>query len=163
MPQIDRVGEARGLLEVVVVSVRVRGIELMAMSVLTGDARAERVAPWAYGWWVLVGALAGIGVAGAPTVGPAFLAPALGLAVVGLVMTRLRNRSALGILGGLAAAPLYIGWLNRGGPGQVCTVSTTGTSCVDAWSPWPFVAVGVVLLVGCVVLVRRADHQRQDH
>jgi hypothetical protein len=112
---------------------------------------------------VLVGALAGIGVAGALTVGAVFLALALVLTVVGVLVPRLRNRSALGVVGGLALAPLYIAWLNRGGPGQVCTVSATGTTCLDAWSPWPFVAVGVALVAVCVVLVRRVEHQRQDH
>ncbi|WP_231384111.1 hypothetical protein [Cellulomonas sp. URHD0024] len=128
------------------------------------DARTERVAPWAYGWWVLVGALTGIGVAGALTVGAAFLALALVLAVVGVLVARLRNRSALGVVGGLAVAPLYVAWLNRGGPGRVCTVSATQTTCLDAWSPWPFLAVGLALVVGCAVLVGRpGHHQRQDH
>ncbi|WP_426595005.1 hypothetical protein ACPPVS_05390 [Cellulomonas sp. McL0617] len=114
-------------------------------------------------WWVLVGALVGLGIAGLLTIGILLLGAALVLAAIGSSTPRLRNRSALGLVGGLAAAPLGIAWLNRGGPGSVCTVSAGTTSCLDAWSPWPFVAVGSALVVGCGVLVHRAQGERQDH
>ena len=104
---------------------------------------SERPAWWAFGWWVLAGALAGIGVAGALTVGAVLLALALVLTVVGVLVPRLRNRSALGVVGGLALAPLYIAWLNRGGPGQVCTVPATETRAWRRGAPgrsWPSVS-----------------------
>jgi hypothetical protein len=50
---------------------------------------------------------------------------------------------------------LYVAWLNRDGPGQVCTSTATDTSCADEWSPWPFVALAVVLAgAGVVAFVR---------
>ncbi|MBO9556022.1 hypothetical protein [Cellulomonas sp.] len=120
------------------------------------EVRTARVAPWAYGWWVLVGALAGLGVAGLLTIGVVFLAVAVVLVIVGLRVPALRGSAALGAIGGLAAAPLYLAWLNRSGPGRVCTTSGVDTTCADQLSPWPFVAVAVVLVVVCVVLVRRS-------
>ena len=115
----------------------------------------RRVAPWAYGYWALVGALVGVGIAALLSIGIAFLALAMTLAVVGVLVPALRNRSALGVVGGLAVAPLWLAWLNKDGPGEVCTTTATSTSCAEQWSPWPFAASGVVLLVACVLLVRR--------
>jgi hypothetical protein len=61
-----------------------------------------------------------------------------------------------GIISGAGLPVLYVGWLNRGGPGQVCTSTATSSECTDAWSPWPFVVVAVLLLVtGMVVFVRQ--------
>jgi len=114
-----------------------------------------RVAAWNYGFWGLVGALLGLGIIGILTIGIAFLVPGLALAVVGILIPTLKNRSAFAVVGGLAAAPLYLAWLNRGGPGEVCSAVGTGTSCVDEWSPWPFVVVAVALVLGLVLLVRR--------
>ena len=50
---------------------------------------------------------------------------------------------------------LYVAWLNRDGPGTVCTSTATETSCGDEWSPWPFVVVAVVLAgAGLVAFLR---------
>jgi hypothetical protein len=95
-----------------------------------------------------VGALVAFGVAGLASIGLFLLALAAVLVAVGFVVPVLRRPSVPGFLVGLSAAPLYIAWLNRGGPGLVCTTEGTTTSCVDAWSPWPFVGVGVLLAGG---------------
>ena len=61
-----------------------------------------------------------------------------------------------GIISGAALPVLYVAWLNRGGPGEVCTSTATSTECGDEWSPWPFLVVAIVLLVaGVVVFVRQ--------
>jgi hypothetical protein len=49
---------------------------------------------------------------------------------------------------------LYIALLNRGGPGDVCTTTGTSSACTEEWSPWPFLAVGVALVVSGIVLTR---------
>jgi hypothetical protein len=106
-------------------------------------------------WWIAVGALAGVGIAGMLTIGPPVIALAMLLAVIGVVLPRTRNRSAALAIAGLAAAPFLIAWLNRGGPGQDCRPIDGGTECVDAWSPWPFALVGVALVTLGVLASRR--------
>jgi hypothetical protein len=106
-------------------------------------------APWVLAtYWGAVGGLVAFGVAGLATIGLFLLALAAVLVAVGFVVPALRRPSVPGFLVGLSAAPLYIAWLNRGGPGTVCTTDGTTTSCADAWSPWPFVATGVLLAGG---------------
>ena len=52
------------------------------------------------------------------------------------------------IILGIAVIAGYLGWLNRGGPGDVCTSTASSTSCTSETSPWPFVAVAALLVVG---------------
>jgi len=108
-----------------------------------------------------VGALGAFGVAGLATVGLFLLALAAVLAAVGLAVPGLRRPSVPGLLVGLSVAPLYIAWLNRGGPGTVCSTTVDTVACTDAWSPWPFLAVGLLLAgAGAALLVgarRRAS------
>jgi hypothetical protein len=124
------------------------------MTLGTDDTRSDRTPLWAYAWWAVAGALIGIGVVGLLTVGIVFLAAGVLVALVGFLRPGLR-RGAAGAVGGLAVAPLYLAWLNRKGPGRVCSTAGSEVSCVEAWSPWPFVAVAAALIVGSVVLARR--------
>jgi hypothetical protein len=56
-----------------------------------------------------------------------------------------------GLISGLSLPLFYVAFLNRSGPGTVCSSTATSRSCVDEWSPWPWLAIGIVLLVsGCV-------------
>ena len=105
--------------------------------------------------WVLLGAGVGAGL-GLGLPGGLFVALAL-LLVGGLLVVRQGLRPAqLGVVTGLAALPLSLAWLNRRGPGQYCTEGVTGASaCVVQSHPWPFVLVGVVLVVLGVVLFAR--------
>ncbi len=111
--------------------------------------------PWALPFWGVVGALVAFGVAGLATIGLFLLALASVLVAVAFVVPALRHPSVPGVLIGLSSAPLFVGWLNRGGPGTVCTTTADSTTCTEAWSPWPFVAVGVLLAgAGVALLVR---------
>jgi hypothetical protein len=80
-----------------------------------------------------------------------YVALVVGVALV-LLALRLRgaNRSALGLLVGVAAASFYVGWLNRGGPGYSCTSDALGQSCVQEESPWPWLGAGLVLVAVAV-------------
>jgi hypothetical protein len=108
----------------------------------------------AYGLWCLAGAGLSLGVLSILTVGAFVLLVTLGLC--GWLLWRLDfGWGMLGLLSGAAVPVLYVAWLNRDGPGTVCTATATGTTCSDEWSPWPFVALAVVLVVaGLVSFVR---------
>jgi hypothetical protein len=58
-----------------------------------------------------------------------------------------------GIVSGASILAFFIAYLNRNGPGEVCTAHIGRASCTSSeqqWSPWPFVAVGVIMVVGGV-------------
>jgi len=107
-----------------------------------------------YAYWLLVGALAGLGVAALLSIGLAFLLVALVLTVIGLRTAALRDRSMLAIPAGVGLAVFYLAWLNRDGPGRVCSASGTSITCTEQVSPWPFVAVAAVLVAVSVIIVR---------
>jgi hypothetical protein len=115
--------------------------------------------------WACVGALGAFGIAGLATVGVFLLGGAVAVAAVALSVPALRPPCMPGFLVGLSTAPLYIAWLNRGGPGMVCTTTADSVSCADQWSPWPFVAVGVLFAgvgLGLLVVGRRRPDQPAD-
>lgn len=120
--------------------------------------RVDQVAP--YAWWLLVGALAGLGIAGILTIGLPLLLLAALLTWIGLRSDTL-VRGVAAMPAGLALLALYLAWLNRGGPGDVCRVDAQGTTCDEEWSPWPFVALAVVLLAVSVVAVSRRRSSRR--
>ncbi len=120
------------------------------MSTSTGVSTAA-----AYGWWVVVGAVLGFGMASLLTVGIFVLPVGVALAVIGARRPALRTRAAGGMLAGVGLIALYIAWLNRGGPGTVCHYTATTTECGERWSPWPFVVVAVLLVLVSVVVLRR--------
>ena len=108
----------------------------------------------AYALWCLAGAGLCLGVLSILTVGPFVLLVTLGLCAWLLWRVDF-GWGMLGLLSGAAVPVLYVAWLNRDGPGQVCTSTATDTSCADEWSPWPFVALAVVLAgAGVVAFVR---------
>jgi hypothetical protein len=57
------------------------------------------------------------------------------------------NISAVGTASGAGIWGFVLGWLNRDGPGQVCTVSNRSITCIDEWSPWPFWLAGCLLVI----------------
>lgn len=106
--------------------------------------------PW-FGAWFLVGALASFGLLTVLTVG-VFLLP-VSLAAAVLLTTRRGCRTGLaGLVSGLGVPLLYVAYLNRGGPGNVCTTTASGQSCVDEYSPWGWLAAGAVLLLAGMAL-----------
>jgi hypothetical protein len=105
--------------------------------------------------WCLAGAGGCFGVLSLLTVGPFVLLATLFLCA--WLLWRFEFGWAMGgLLSGAGLPVFYLAWLNRGGPGEVCTYTATGSECGDEWSPWPFLVVAVLLLVaGVVVFVRR--------
>jgi hypothetical protein len=108
--------------------------------------------------WLLVGAGFAVGIVGIASIG-LFVLPLAVLATVLLVRRQHVPSGLPGLISGLAVPLLYVAYLNRAGPGSICTTVTGGQECNDEWSPWPWLAVGVILFVlGVVVFI---DRQRR--
>ena len=117
------------------------------MSVDPGGARStdnEGFGARRWRWfvaWFLVGALYALAVLGALTIG-IFVLPVAVVATVLLARVPTARIGSTGLVSGAGLPLLYVAWLNRDGPGTVCTSTSSSSSCIDEWSPWPFVAVG---------------------
>ncbi|HEX3929658.1 MAG TPA: hypothetical protein VHW64_03065 [Nocardioides sp.] len=105
--------------------------------------------------WLVVGAVEGAAVLSILTIGPFLLL--LALILSGLLLWRVDfGWGMAGMISGAALPVAYVAWLNRGGPGPVCSsYADGGQTCTDAWSPWPFVGVAVALLVAGLVVFAR--------
>ena len=108
---------------------------------------------WKYAYWLVCGVLLGLGAASILTIGIFIVPIGAALAVFGLWTTRLCNRSVAAALAGFALVLFYLAWLNRSGPGEVCSSSGSGTSCIDAWNPWAFTTVGLLLIAASLLIV----------
>lgn len=108
---------------------------------------------WPFLAWLAVGAGFCLAVASIPTIG-VFVLPVVIVALIALLSWRgSRNGSAAGAISGLGTVPIYIAYLNRSGPGTVCaTTAGGGQECSAEWSPWPFLATGLLLVVAGLVL-----------
>lgn len=110
--------------------------------------------------WALVGAAGCLGLVSLLTIG-VFVLPVALLAGGVLLWRTGMTRSVAGLLSGAGVIPLYISWLNRDGPGTVCTsfgdpgdLTNSGESCVDQWSPWPWLVAGLACIAAGVILYR---------
>jgi hypothetical protein len=76
--------------------------------------------------------------------------------VIVLIVLLSRVRSARpahpGVVAGFGLPLLYVAWLNRRGPGNVCKTFANGESCVEQMSPWPWFALGAGLLATGILL-----------
>ena len=77
---------------------------------------------------------------------------AVALAIALTRWPRARNRTAAGLLSGLGLVPLFVAYLNRGGPGTVCVSTATSQSCTQEWSPWPWAGAGLALVTAGFVI-----------
>ena len=105
--------------------------------------------------WLLVGGGFMLGMLTSLTIG-VFVLPAGVIAAIALARIHRPRGELLGLISGLGVPVLYVGYLNRGGPGDVCTTARDGSqSCTEQLSPWPWLAVGALLVVVGVVLFAR--------
>jgi hypothetical protein len=116
------------------------------------------VRPWAIVAWAVAGACLALVVSAIGV----FTVP-VGIVLVVVLLVARRFTESPAVLVGAGALPLYVAWLNRSGPGRVCSATATGESCVDATSPWPWLAVGVLLVVAGAVVAVRAGWRRLAH
>jgi hypothetical protein len=117
--------------------------------------------------WMGVGAGLSFGVLAILSIGIYILA----VAIVATVFLARRSEARVGVAGlvsGFGLPLLYVAFLNRSGPGVVCTVTSTSSSCVERWSPWPWLVIGTAILVAglawfIAASYRRAGQQRIAH
>ncbi|WP_042372208.1 hypothetical protein [Streptacidiphilus neutrinimicus] len=106
--------------------------------------------------WAAVGAGGVTALLTVLTVGP-YVAVLTLVAAVLLGRVPRSHGGLPGLVAGAGVLPLVVAWLNRSGPGNVCS----GNACTEEWSPWPWLAAGVVLLaVGTAIWARRGANSR---
>src|SRR5664280_2398057 len=106
---------------------------------------------------MLVGGAYAMVIAGGFTIGIFFIPPAV-IATVFLVRKPSSSRGFPGLFAGLALPLFFVAYLNRSGPGYVCTTSPGAggsvTSCGSQYNPWLLLATGTALLgVGVGVFI----------
>lgn len=116
--------------------------------------------------WVAVGVTALAGLLAAFAI-PVFLG-LLAMSCAGALALISRKRTRIGysgILCGCAIPLLFVAYLNRDGPGEICT-SHVGVACGSAEqqsSPWPWAIAGLILLtVGVVASIASKRAGRED-
>jgi len=117
-----------------------------------------RTATW-FGLWAVAGAAAALGVLTVLTIGVFVLPAALILGAV-LAWRGRREQAVAGIVAGLGLPLLYVGYLNRGGPGSVCTPLPGGGECTQETSPWPWAAAGLLLVIAGITMSLAAARRR---
>jgi hypothetical protein len=96
--------------------------------------------------WLIIGAGFALSLLGAASIG-LFVLPLPVLATILLARRRHAASGLPGLVSGLGIPLLYVAYLNRAGPGAICTTITGGQDCTDEWSPWPWLAAGAILIV----------------
>ncbi|MFJ9634799.1 hypothetical protein ACIRU8_44635 [Streptomyces sp. NPDC101175] len=109
------------------------------------DSSRGRTWPWFLAW-LGIGAAGSLALLTIPTIG-LYLFPLAAVAAGAVAFRRGARHGLPGLLSGLGLPLLYVAYLNRRGPGTVCTTTATSQSCVDEWSPWLWLAAGVVLFL----------------
>jgi len=108
--------------------------------------RSRKAASW--GWfsiWAIVGAAYAFGLIEG-LLGLPFLVVAIIVTVV-LARRPASMRGVAGVSSGLGLIPCYMAFINRNGPGDICSRTQSGTSCVSETSPWPWLVAGLLLVV----------------
>jgi hypothetical protein len=109
--------------------------------------------------WAGVGAGGCLALLGALSIG-IFIAPVVVLLAFALLLTTKADRSMVGVVLGVSAPLLYVAWLNRDGPGEVCRVEERFTQCTEQWNPWPWFVAGLALAAVGGAMFQRLGHKR---
>jgi len=111
-----------------------------------------------FGVWLIIGAGYALSLLGAFSIG-LFVLPLPVLATILLARRRRAHSGLPGLISGLGIPLLYVAYLNRAGPGTICTTITGGQECTAEWSPWPWLAAGMILIVlGAAALIAWQRH-----
>ena len=91
-------------------------------------------------------------VLGAFTIGIFFI-PVAGVLTLILLSRRASWVGLPGLITGIGLPLLVVAHLNRSGPGNISSTNPDGSSgCTQEWTPWPFLLVGLGLLVGGIIV-----------
>ncbi|MGW5254383.1 hypothetical protein ACWERW_15435 [Streptomyces sp. NPDC004012] len=116
-----------------------------------------------WGWflaWLAVGACLALGLAALLSVGVLLIAPG---AVAAAYLLRKGHTNALaGSIAGVALPLFYLAYTNRGGPGDVCHATASGSTCTEEYAPVPFLIAGALLFVGGFLTFLILDHRRKE-
>jgi hypothetical protein len=108
--------------------------------------------------WLIIGAGYALSLLGAASIG-LFVLPLPVLATILLARRQHAKGGLPGLISGLGIPLLYVAYLNRAGPGTICTTIPGGVDCTDEWSPWPWLAAAVILLaLGVAAFIARQRH-----
>lgn len=108
--------------------------------------------------WLIVGAGYALSLLGAASIG-LFVLPLPVLATILLARRQNASSGLPGLISGLGIPLFYVAYVNRAGPGTICTAISGGQDCSDEWSPWPWLAAAVILLgLGLAVFIARQRH-----
>ena len=92
---------------------------------------------------------------GAFTIGIFFI-PVAGLLALILLSRRASWVGLPGLITGVGVPVLVVAYLNRSGPGNICYSNPDGSGgCTQEWTPWPFMLVGLALLVAGIIVFTR--------
>ncbi len=100
---------------------------------------------WFVAWMV-------VGVGGAlSTISLPFLFPVVLLLGALLGLRQVSRRHWWGLISGAGVLLLYVAYVQRHGPGEYCQSIPGGTQCEDYLDPRPWLALGLLLLIGGVI------------
>ncbi len=75
------------------------------------------------------------------------LLPVAGLAAVLLMLSESARRSIPGAAAGFGLDLLIVAYVNRRGPGEVCSFTASASACIDDFNPLPWLVAGLILVV----------------
>ena len=110
---------------------------------------------WSFFAWPLVGAALAFSVVSAMTIG-IFLLPFVLVGLFALLKWGGDRKSSAGLFSGAGLPFLFIAYINRNGPGNICTpYGQGGQQCTQEGSPLPWLIIGAILvLLGVLLFIR---------
>jgi hypothetical protein len=112
--------------------------------------RSRRPWPW-FGAWTLVGAAYVVAIVGILSIG-LFAFPVAIAATVLLGRWRYPVPGIFGLVSGFGLPFLFVAYLNRRGPASCNSPANVGHDCAQLWNPWPWLAIGLVVMLAGVGL-----------
>ena len=110
---------------------------------------------WWFAGWAAIGGLYALALLALLSVGLLILVAAV---IPTVVLGRMSNASVgrPGLIAGAALPLFYVAFVNRHGPGTICSA----TQCHDEWNPWPWVLTGIgVAAIGATIFAKtRRNH-----
>ena len=108
--------------------------------------RVENWRAWAvFAAWLAVGASYSFALLDAVASG-VFVLPFAVIATIVVAKLTRGWSSLFGTISGFGVPVLYVAWLNRSGPGNVCVAGPSSMSCGQERNPFPWLVTGLALL-----------------